>query len=111
MTQDQPPHEGTFPDSVWMDVLSAVDRTYADLVDYQERLERQNAELESLRSFHASVLASVSDILIVVSRTGEVEEVSASVPARTHLARAELQGRPAADLFAAADRHERQIGA
>ncbi|SNX69164.1 two-component system sensor histidine kinase HupT/HoxJ [Cereibacter ovatus] len=104
MTQDQPPHEGTFPDSVWMDVLSAVDRTYADLVDYQERLERQNAELESLRSFHASVLASVSDILIVVSRTGEVEEVSASVPARTHLARAELQGRPAADLFAAADR-------
>lgn len=108
MAKPQAPREGdgdpVWADSVWMDVMSAVDRTYADLVDYQERLERQNAELESLRSFHASVLASVSDILIVVSRAGLIEEVSASVPARTRLPRAALCGRPASDLFAEADR-------
>ena len=109
MTNERAPHNANgadqdLPDSVWLDVLSAVDRTYADLVDYQERLERQNAELESLRSFHASVLASVSDILIVVSRAGVVEEVSASVPARSRLPRAALCGRPATELFAEADR-------
>lgn len=66
-------------DEVWFDVLSAVDRTYADLVDYQERLERQNHELEDLRSFLGSILSGVSDALIVVSRSGEVVETSASV--------------------------------
>ncbi|MCE6967969.1 sensor histidine kinase [Cereibacter sphaeroides] len=104
MAKIHAPREGEVPDSVWMDVLSAVDRTYADLVDYQERLEHQNAELEKLRSFHASVLASVSDILIVVSRSGLIEEVSASVPARARLPRAALCDRPAVELFAAANR-------
>ncbi|AXQ95397.1 ATP-binding protein [Cereibacter azotoformans] len=104
MGNETQPREGDLPDSVWMDVLSAVDRTYADLVDYQERLERQNDELERLRSFHASVLASVSDILIVVSRAGEVEEASASVSLRTRLARSQLCARRAEDLFAEADR-------
>ncbi|MGP3697585.1 sensor histidine kinase [Rhodobacter sp. NSM] len=104
MAKPQAPREGDVPDSVWMDVLSAVDRTYADLVDYQERLERQNAELESLRSFHASVLASVSDILIVVSRGGLVEEVSASVSTRTRRPRSRLCGEPAPEIFAPSDR-------
>ncbi|MCE8471301.1 PAS domain-containing sensor histidine kinase, partial [Rhodovulum sulfidophilum] len=43
--------EGEFSDAVWADVLSAVDRTYVDLVDYQEQLEAKNAELETMRSF------------------------------------------------------------
>ena len=70
-------------DDVWLDVLCAVDRTYAELVDYQERLERQNHELEDLRSFLGSILASVSDALIVASRGGDVLETSASVDALT----------------------------
>lgn len=106
MAKELRPHSGPaeLTDAVWMDVLTAVDRTYADLVDYQERLERQNAELEILRSFLASVLASVSDILIVVSRAGLVEEVSASVCTRLRQTRARLCGGPVADLFAPQDR-------
>ena len=90
-----------FSDAAWLDVLSAVEGTYADLVVYQERLERQNAELEGMRAFLGSILASVSDILIVVSRNGKVEETSASVSARAgHRAQA---GMALTDLFDARD--------
>ena len=68
-----------FSDSAWLDVLRAVDRTYAELVTHQERLEQQNTELESLRRSMASVLDSVSDVLIVVDRGGRIEETSASL--------------------------------
>jgi len=93
-----------FSDAVWADVLAAVDRTYADLVDYQEQLEAKNAELETMRSFLASILASVSDVLIVVSRSGAVEEVSASVPACTGQPREGFAGSAVTELFSADDR-------
>jgi len=85
-------------DEVWMDVLSAVDRTYADLVDYQERLEHQNHALEDMRSFLGSILASVSDALIVVSRTGEVVETSASVSTLTGHPATDWHGRPLTEM-------------
>lgn len=91
--------EGASGDDVWFDVLSAVDRTYADLVDYQERLERQNHELEDLRSFLGSILASVSDALIVVSRAGTVLETSASVAALTGRVRGHWHGQALARMF------------
>ena len=91
--------EGAGGDDVWMDVLSAVDRTYADLVDYQERLERQNRELEDLRSFLASILASVSDALIVASRAGQVLETSASVADLTGRPGSHWHGRPLSAMF------------
>jgi two-component system sensor histidine kinase HupT/HoxJ len=93
-----------FSDAVWLDVLSAVDRTYADLVDYQERLESQNTELELLRSFLGSILSSVSDVLIVVDRAGRIEEMSASLPRQSGRSRADLLGGKVVDFFADADR-------
>ena len=93
-----------FSDAAWLDVLTAVDRTYADLVDYQERLERQNAELEGMRALLGSILASVSDILVVSGRAGSVEEVSASVAQRAGQPRAGLVGAPLTALFAPEDR-------
>ncbi|WP_444431460.1 sensor histidine kinase [Rhodobacter capsulatus] len=101
---DPAPLAGLLPghaagDAVWVDVLSAVDRTYAELVDYQERLERQNHELEDLRSYLGSIFASVSDALIVVSRAGEVLGTSASVEALTGQGPGVWQGRPLAALF------------
>ncbi|MCE5972370.1 ATP-binding protein [Sinirhodobacter sp. WL0062] len=94
---------GEGADDVWFDVLSAVDRTYADLVDYQERLERQNHELEDLRSFLGSILASVSDVLIVVSRSGTVLETSASVARITGKPLWEWHTKPLAAMFTTED--------
>lgn len=72
------PGSAEFSDTAWMDVISAVDKTYSELVAYQERLEHQNAELDALRRFMASVLASVSDVLVVVGRDRVIEQASGS---------------------------------
>ncbi|MCF1709317.1 PAS domain-containing sensor histidine kinase [Tabrizicola sp. J26] len=95
------PERPELSDAVWLDVLSAVDRTYADLVDYQERLENQNAELEAMRRFLGSILASASDVLIVTNRQGLVEEMSASLANLTGRPLAALQGGPVTGLFVA----------
>lgn len=88
-----------FSDDAWIEVLSAVDRTYADLVDYQERLEQQNAQLQEMRTFLTSILASVSDVLIVVDRVGQIEQVSHSMARLTGQGEAALVGQGVAGLF------------
>ncbi len=102
------PRPASFSDDAWIDVLSAVDRTYADLVGYQERLERQNAELQGMRAFLTSILGSVSDVLIVVSRGGLVEQASASLLART--GRTAIEGSDLRDLIDPADHPRLQAG-
>ena len=96
---DRPPH---FSDDAWVEVLSAMDRTYADLVDYQERLERQNAELMEMRGFLTAILSSVSDVLIVADRAGRIAQVSRSVVALTGRAEAEALGTPLEAMFGGA---------
>ena len=88
-----------FSDEAWVNVLAAVDRTYADLVAHQEQLERQGEELHELRRFIASVLDSVSEIMAVVGRDGTIEEVSASLCTVTGRAASDLVGRPVAEIF------------
>ena len=93
-----------FSDEAWADVLSSMDRTYADLVVYQEQLERQNAELQEMRTFLTAILSSVSDVLIVADRTGRVVQVSRSVEVVTGIPQDRAVGQPLVDLFAAAQR-------
>ncbi|OUD10998.1 PAS domain-containing sensor histidine kinase [Marivivens niveibacter] len=81
-------------DETWVDVMRAVDRTYAELVDYQTQLEARNAELDEMRSFMASVFASVSDVLIVVDRYGTVEQAAGSFEALLGIRPADVQGQP-----------------
>ena len=95
------PSSPSLSEDVWLDVMSAVDRTYADLVEYQERLERQNTELQAMRGFLTSILGSVSDVLIVVARTGEVEQVSQSLADLTGRPVEQFVGGAVAALFAA----------
>ncbi|CAN1531217.1 BaeS Signal transduction histidine kinase [Paracoccaceae bacterium] len=90
-----------FTDDAWLEVLQAMDRTYADLVGYQERLERQNAELEEMRTFLTAILSSVSDVLIVADRVGRVDRVSQSFTDLTGRDHARALGQPLATLFAA----------
>lgn len=61
-------------DQAWSDVLQAMDRSYAELVDYQEQLEARNAELTNLRRFLSSIMTSISDYLIVTDRDGLIAE-------------------------------------
>lgn len=88
------------PDTAWVDVLKAVDKTYSELVAYQEELEARNAELDAMRRFMASVFSSVSDIVLVVGRDLRIEEASGSV---SDLLGATGIGAPLSTLVSAAD--------
>ncbi|AMY68734.1 sensor histidine kinase [Frigidibacter mobilis] len=94
---ERPQH---FSDDAWLDVLQAMDRTYADLVGYQERLERQNAELEEMRTFLTAILSSVSDVLIVADRAGRIARFSQSCADLAGRPAAQVLGEPLAEMFA-----------
>jgi two-component system sensor histidine kinase HupT/HoxJ len=93
-----------FSDDAWAEVLSTMDRTYADLVLYQEQLERQNAELQEMRTFLTAILSSVSDVLIVANRTCRVVQVSRSVETVRGISLSAAVGQPLVQLFAPAQR-------
>ena len=63
-------------ESMWLDVIQKMDFVYSDLIRYEADLERKNAELEEAQSFISSVIASVSDILVVCDRNGVVLQVN-----------------------------------
>lgn len=69
----------SFSEAAWGDVIQAVDRTYSELVAYQERLETQNAELDDLRRFMSSVFESVSDLLLVVDKEHRIERTGGPI--------------------------------
>lgn len=96
---------GMLTHEAWSSVLAAVDKTYAELVAHQTMLEKQNHELEELRAFLFSILQSVSDVLVVVSRAGMVQECSQSLSELTEKKRGELIGDRVERLFEDASRN------
>jgi two-component system sensor histidine kinase HupT/HoxJ len=68
-----------------------MDEVYADLVRYQIELEAKNAALEEAQQFIRSVLASMTDILIVCDTSGRIEQVNSALET--------LTGRCAEDLL------------
>ncbi len=85
---------------VWIDVIQKMDEVYNDLLQYEVALEEKNAALEDSQQFIVSVLASMSDILLVCSRSGNIEEVNQALLDFTGRSETELHGRPVFDLFA-----------
>jgi two-component system sensor histidine kinase HupT/HoxJ len=91
-------------ESVWQEVVKRVDEVYSDLLRYESDLEAKNAELEEAQSFISSVIASVSDILVVCDAEGRV--IQANPAFVTLLGRSEsaLLGTPLAQLIAEDER-------
>ena len=88
-----------FDEQTWQDVVSAMDRAYSELVDYQELLERQNSELDEMRQFMSSVLASVSDLLFVVNKSLLIERTGGAIQEILGLASEPPEGSSLADLL------------
>lgn len=91
--------QNTFLEEAWIDVLHAVDCTYADLVSYQERLEEKNNELEKMRQMLTSILSSMSDILFVINREGIIEQFSHSALSLTNGLTPHAIGQPISHFF------------
>lgn len=87
-------------ETVWIDVIHKMDEVYNDLLQYEVALEEKNAALEESHQFIESVLASMSDILIVCDRNGAIEEVNDSLCRFIGKDEAGLRGQPIFDLFA-----------
>ena len=88
-------------DQTWRDVVTAIDRTYSELVDYQERLEAQNRELDEMRQFMASVLSSISEMLIVIDRAHNIERTGGALSDILGIDTASMIGTPLSGLLEA----------
>ena len=84
------PDEDRAQDDAWIEVIRKMDETYADLVHYQVELEEKNSSLEAAQQFIASVLSSMTDILIVCDAKGRIQQVNKAME--------ELAGEPEANL-------------
>jgi len=87
-------------EQAWIEVIQKMDEVYNDLLQYEVALEEKNAALEESHQFIESVLASMSDILIVCDRNGGIEEVNASLQHFSGKTAGELEKTPVYDLFA-----------
>jgi len=95
-------------ESMWLEVIRKMDEVYSDLINYEMDLERKNAELEEARSFIASVVASVSDVLVVCDESGVIVQVNPAFKSLMDLPEGALLGKPFGDCFAPQDREQIQ---
>ncbi len=89
------------PDALWIEVIRKMDETYADLVRYQVELEAKNGALEDAHQFISSVLASMTDVLIVCGIDGRIQEVNQALVDLLGRSEESLIGRPFQSLLTA----------
>jgi two-component system sensor histidine kinase HupT/HoxJ len=78
-SEQAPTAAGPFGEQAWIEVIEKMDEVYNDLLQYEVALEEKNAALEESQQFIESVLASMSDILIVCDRNALIVEVNPSL--------------------------------
>ena len=89
-------------EEAWIEVVQKMDEVYADLVASQTLLEKQNARLEEAQTFISSVLAAMTDVLIVCDLKGHIQQVNPALEKLLGRREAELAGRPLTEIFEAA---------
>ncbi len=82
MADQSSPDLPTRPDravrAAWPDLFANLQSAYAKVIDTQFELERQAAELEDSRDLLRQVIASMSEALFLLDRTGRVMQVNLS---------------------------------
>ena len=91
-------------EEMWIDVIAKMDAVYSDLLRYETDLETKNAELEAAEGFISSVIASVSDILVVVAEGGEVIQLNPAFARLVDRPIDEILGQSFLDLVVEGDR-------
>ena len=91
-------------ESVWRDVVKRVDEVYSDLLRYEADLESKNAELEEAQRFISSVIASVSDILVVSDASGRIIQANPAFVALLGREEQALVGQALVELIVEDDR-------
>lgn len=86
-------------EAVWIDVIQKMDEVYSELVESQTELEEKNARLEEAHAFIGSVLAAMTDVLIVCDTKGQIQQVNPALEATIGRREQDLVGVPVTDLF------------
>jgi two-component system, NtrC family, sensor histidine kinase HupT/HoxJ len=86
-------------EQAWLEVIKKMDEVYRELLEYEVALERNNAALEDSQLFIRSVLSSMSDLVVVCSRAGVIEDLNSSLVELTGRSEEELRGTHCLDLF------------
>ena len=87
-------------EGAWIEVVQKMDEVYAELVDMQVEVEQKNGELEEAQIFIDSVLSSMTDVLIVCDRNGNIQQVNAALVKYAGQSEEALIGQPLTCLFA-----------
>ncbi len=86
-------------EEAWIDVIRKMDEVYSDLVSSQTALEHQNARLEEAHNFINSVLAAMTDVVIVCDLAGNIQQTNPALEALTGRESRDLIGQPLGSLF------------
>lgn len=92
---------GRHGEDAWIEVIQQMDQVYGDLVRSQTALESQHARLEETQAFIGSVLAAMTDVLIVCDLSGRVQQVNSAMLNLTGRTEADLIGAELDGLFEA----------
>lgn len=95
----QTPSPDGMDEGAWIEVIQQMDRFYADLVHSQVELENKNAALEDAQRFIQSVIASMSDILVVCDTQGRIQQVNSALESITGKKADSLLDQPLSILF------------
>ncbi len=86
-------------EDVWLDVIRKMDEVYSELVDSQTELEEKNTRLEEAHTFIGSVLAAMTDVLIVCDVGGMIQQVNPALEVRLGRRERALKGTPLSAIF------------
>lgn len=98
---EQPSTLDNASESAWIEVIHKMDSVYADLVRYQVELEEKNSALELAQQSIASVLSSMTDVLIVCDTRGRIQQVNAALQHLTGIEAGAYTGKTLAQVFGA----------
>ncbi|MFK5984976.1 MAG: ATP-binding protein [Pseudomonadota bacterium] len=86
-------------ENVWIEVIQKMDSVYADLVHYQVELEQKNSALEVAHQFISSIIASMTDVLIVCNTKGTILQVNSALENLTGKTAKSFLQRPLSEIF------------
>lgn len=68
--------EEQLQESMWIEIISQMERMYAELANSQAEIEKKSRELQEAKEFTDNIIASMVDALIVVDSLGNIRMVN-----------------------------------
>ncbi len=93
------PATETLQDQAWLEVIRKMDEVYQDLIAQEVALEEKNAALEAQQQLLRSVLASMSELLLVCDREGYIQIINQALLDFTGRSETEWIGQHFLELF------------